>query len=321
MRLVLGIAAAVFMAVSGVVSAQGAYPSKPVRLIGPFVSGGILDLMARAINEKLGALLGQPVIVEARPGADGSIGTDAVARAAPDGYTLLFAGLPHVTLPALFNTPWHPTKDFSGIATVSHVANLVVIPTSVPAQSLAEFVNYARGRAGDINSLNGGTAGPQNLNIELFKKAAGISMTPIGYKGLVSGVPDLLNGTLHFAIMPYALVDAHIKSGKLKPLAVTSEKRLKQYPSIPTMAEAGYPEASVIGWYAVLAPAGTPRDVIVRLNAAVNTAIADPDVIARIEKLNAEPLPASTPEAVDAMLRKETDRWQRLAKEANLRVK
>ena len=320
MRFVVGVAAAILLAVSSVAFAQGAYPSKPVRMVGPFVAGGILDLMARAINEKLGALLGQPVIVEARPGADGSIGTEFVARAAPDGYTLLFAGLPHATLPALFNTPWHPTKDFSGIATVSHVANLVVVPASVPVQSLAEFVKYASGRAGDINSLNGGTAGPQNLNTELFKKAAGISMTPVGYKGLVSGVPDLLNGALHFAIMPYALVDAHIKAGKLKPLAVTSEKRIKQYPGIPTMAEAGYPEASVLGWYAVLAPAGTPRSVIVRLNTAVNAALADPDVVARIEKLNAEPLPGSTPQSVDAMLQKETDRWRRLAKEAGLKV-
>lgn len=321
MRLVLRIALAVEVAFSGVASAQGTYPSKPIRLVGPFVSGGILDLMARTINEKVGTLLGQPVIVEARPGADGSIGTDFVARAAPDGYTLLFAGLPHVTLPALFNTPWHPTKDFAGIATVSHVANLVVVPTSVSARSLADFVSYARGRGADINSLNGGTAGPQNLNTELFKKAAGIKMTPVGYKGLVSGVPDLLNGSLHFAIMPYALVDAHIKAGKLTPLAVTSEKRIKQYPDVPTMAEAGYPEASVLGWYAVLAPAGTPRNIIGQLNAVVNQALADPDVIARIEKLNAEPLPGSRPEAVDAMLRKETDRWQRLAKEANLRIK
>jgi tripartite-type tricarboxylate transporter receptor subunit TctC len=296
------------------------YPAKPVRIVGSFAAGGILDLMARTINDRLGALLGQQVIVEARPGADGSIGTEYVARSAPDGYTLLFAASVHATLPALTSTPWHPTKDFAGIGTVSHVANLILVPSSLPPRSLKEFVDYARERPGQLNALNGGTAGAQNMTLELFKRAANISVTSVGYKGLVLGVPDLLSGTLHLAVLPSALADSHLKSGKLRALAIASSTRSKQFPDLPTSAESGFPDASVIGWYALLAPAGTPRAIIARLNADLNKAVESPDVIARIHKLNAEPLPTSTPEAVDQMLAREFSRWQALAKSAGLKL-
>lgn len=314
-----GVVGFVLLALSLVANGQN-YPSKAVRIVGPFAPGGILDLMARTVNEKLSELLGQQFIVEAKPGADGSIGTEFVARAKPDGYTLLFAGSPHTTLPAMRSTSWHPTKDFAGIGTVSHIANLVVVPASLPSRSLSEFVEYARARPGEINSLNGGTAGAQNLNTELFKRSAKISMVPVGYKGLVLGIPDLLSGQLHFGILPSALVESHIKSGKLRALAITASSRAKEWPDLPTMAEAGYPDASVVGWYALLAPAGTPRNIIERLNAALNNAVQDPEVVARIRKLNAEPLPISTPQAVDAMLRREFARWQALVKETGLKI-
>jgi tripartite-type tricarboxylate transporter receptor subunit TctC len=315
-RLVIGVAIAAMAASAW---AQD-YPTRPVRIVGSFAAGGILDLMARTVNERLGEQLGQPVVVEARPGADGSIGTELVARSAPDGYTLLFAASVHTTLPALTSTPWHPTRDFAGIGMVSYVANLLVIPVSLPPQTLKEFVEYAKARPGQLNALNGGTAGAQNMTLELFKRAADVSMTSVGYKGLVLGVPDLLNGNLHFAVLPSALADAHIKSGKLRPVAIAASTRAKQYPELPTLAEAGYPDASVIGWYALLAPAGTPRSIINRLNAALHKTVADPAVIARIQKLNGEPLPVATPESVDQLLAREFARWQALAKSAGLKI-
>ena len=310
---------AVGLTCAGPASAQN-YPSKPVHLIGSFAAGGAVDLMARTFNDKLGELLGQPVVVEARPGADGAIGTEYVSRAAPDGYTLLLAGTPHVTLPAMMNVGWHPTRDFVGIGTVAFIPNVVVVPASVPVNTLADFVSYARGRKGQINSLNGGSAGAQNLNTELFKRVAGIEMTSVPYKGLPLGVPDLLSGTLHFAILPPPLVDAHVKSGKLKPLAVSSTRRIKRYPDVPTMAEAGFPQASLIGWYAVLAPAGTPREIVNKLNTDLNRALSDPSVLARIAKLSAERLPPLSPQGVDEMLVKEVDRWQGLVRDAGLKV-
>jgi len=315
-RLVIGVAIAT---TAGGACAQD-YPTRPVRIVGSFAAGGILDLMARTVNEGLGQQLGQPVVVEARPGADGSIGTELVARSAPDGYTLLFAASVHATLPALTSTPWHPTRDFAGIGMVSYVANLLVIPASLPPQTLKDFVEYAKARPGQLNALNGGTAGAQNMTLELFKRAADVSMTSVGYKGLVLGVPDLLNGNLHFAVLPSALADSHIKSGKLRPIAIAASARAKQYSELPTLAEAGYPDASVIGWYALLAPAGTPRSIITRLNVALHKTVADPEVIARIQKLNGEPLPVANPESVDELLAREFARWQALAKSAGLRI-
>jgi tripartite-type tricarboxylate transporter receptor subunit TctC len=316
MRLGIGL---VFAALVGAAAAQE-YPTRPVRVVGSFAAGGILDLMARTVNERLGEELGQPVVVEARPGADGSIGTELVARSSPDGYTLLFAASVHATLPALTTTPWHPTRDFSGIGMVSYVANLLVVPATLPPQTLKDFVEYAKARPGQLNALNGGTAGAQNMTLELFKRAAGVSMTSVGYKGLVLGVPDLLNGNLQLAVLPAALADSHIKSGKLRPIAIAAAARSRQHPDLPTLAEAGYPDASVIGWYALLAPAGVPRTVINRLNGALQRTVGNPDVIARIRKLNGEPLPVATPEEVDQLLAREFARWQELAKSAGLKI-
>ena len=297
-----------------------AYPSKAVRVIVPYPAGGIVDLMARTLNEKLAAGLGQPVIVEARPGANGSLGTDAVAKSDPDGHTLVLATLSHVTTPALTKTPWHPTRDFAGVAVMGHVANLVVVYPELPPKTLREFVDYAKGRPGRINYINAGAGTSQTMSAELFKRNAGLELVGIGYKGFPPAIPDILSGQVQFSFMPFGVAAPHIRGGKLRALAVASPARSKLFPEVPTMAEAGYAESQVISWYAYLVPAATPKPVVARLNAEFAKAMADPEVIARIEKIGGEPLPAGKPEEVDAMLARELERWTRLVQATGMKI-
>jgi tripartite-type tricarboxylate transporter receptor subunit TctC len=296
------------------------FPSKPLRIVVPFPAGGIVDLMARTLSDKLAAGLGQPVLVEARTGANGSLGTEAVARADPDGHTLVLATLSHVTSPALMKTTWHPVKDFAGVAIMGHVANVAVVHPDLPAKSLREFVDYAKARPGKVNYINGGVGTSQTMSTELLKRNVGIDLVAIGYKGFPPAIPDILAGQVQFAFIPFGVAAPHIASAKLRALAVAAPARSKQFPGVPTMAEAGYADSQVISWYAYLVPAATPRAVVARLNAEFVKALADPEVIARIEKIGGEPLPAGRPEDVDAMIAKESERWTKLVQATGMKI-
>ena len=296
------------------------FPVKPLRIIVPFPAGGIVDLMARTLNERLAAGLGQPVLVDARPGANASLGTDAVAKADPDGHTLVLATLSHVTTPALSKTPWHPTKDFAGVAVMGHVANVVVVHPELPLKTLREFVDYAKARPGKINYINAGSGASQTMSAELFKRNAGLDLVAIGYKGFPPAIPDILSGQVQFSFMPFGVAAPHIRGGKLRALAVASPARSKLFPEVPTMAEAGHAESQVVSWYAFLVPAATPRAVVARLNAEFAKALADPEVIARIEKIGGDPLPAGKPEEVDAMLARESERWTKLVQATGMKI-
>lgn len=286
----------------------------------PFPAGGIVDLMARSLNEKLAAGLGQPVLVEARPGANASLGTDAVAKSDPDGYTLVLATLSHVTTPALTKTPWHPTRDFAGVAVMGHIANVAAVNPDLPVKTLREFVDYAKARPGRINFINAGAGTSQTMSAELFKRNAGLDMVGIGYKGFPPAIPDILAGQVHFSFIPFGVAAPHVRSGKLRALAVASPARSKMFPEVPTMAEAGYAESQVVSWYAYLVPAATPRAIVARLNAEFAKALADPEVIARIERIGGEPLPAGKPEEADAMLAREFERWSKLVQATGMKI-
>lgn len=318
-RILFGALAAALAVATPIAEAQQ-FPSKPLRIIVPFPAGGIVDLMARTLNEKLAAQLGQPVLVEARPGANASLGTEAVAKSEPDGHTLLLATLSTVTTPALSKTSWHPVKDFSGVAMMGHVANVAVVHPSLPVQTLKEFVDYARPRPGKLNYINAGIGTSQSMSAELFKKNSGIDVVGVGYKGFPPAIPDILSGQVQFSFIPFGVAAPHVRGGKLKLLAIAAPARSKQFPDAPTMAEAGFADSQVISWYAFLAPAATPRPVVARLNAELAKALADPDVLARIDKIGGEPLPAGKPEAVDAMLASEFERWTKLVKETGLKL-
>jgi tripartite-type tricarboxylate transporter receptor subunit TctC len=296
------------------------FPTKPLRIIVPFPAGGIVDLMARSLNDKLSAGLGQPVLVEARPGANASLGTEAVAKSDPDGHTLVLATLSHVTTPALMKTPWHPTRDFAGVAVMGHIANVAAVNPDLPVKTLREFVDYAKARPGKVNFINAGAGTSQTMSAELFKRNAGLDMVGIGYKGFPPAIPDILAGQVHFSFIPFGVASPHVTSGKLRALAVASPSRSRMFPSVPTMAEAGYADSQVVSWYIYLVPAATPRPVVARLNAEFGKALADPEVIARIEKIGGEPLPAGKPEEVDAMLAKELERWTKLVQATGMRI-
>jgi len=296
------------------------FPSKPLHIVVPFPAGGIVDLMARSLSDNLAASLGQPVLVEARPGANASIGTEAVAKSEPDGYTLILATLSHVTTPLLTKTPWNPVKDFAGVALMGHVANVAVVNPELPAKTLREFVEYARARPGKVNYINGGAGTSQTMSAELFKRNAGVDLVAVGYKGFPPAIPDILAGQVQFSFMPLGVAAPHIRSGKLRALAVAAPARSKLFPEVPTMAEAGYADSQVVSWYAFLVPAATPRPVIARLNAEFAKALADPGAIARIEKIGGEPLPAGKPEEVDAMLLREVDRWTKLVQATGMKI-
>jgi tripartite-type tricarboxylate transporter receptor subunit TctC len=296
------------------------FPTKPLRIIVPFPAGGIVDLMARCLNEKLAAGLGQPVLVEARPGANASLGTEAVAKSDPDGHTLLLATLSHVTTPALTKTSWHPTRDFAGVALAGHIANVAAVNPELPVKTLREFIDYAKARPGKVNYINAGAGTSQTMSAELFKRNAGLDMVGIGYKGFPPAIPDILAGQVHFSFIPFGVAAPHVTSGKLRALAVAAPSRSKMFPTVPTMAEAGYADSQVISWYAYLVPAATPKPVVARLNAEFAKALADPEVIARIEKIGGEPLPAGRPEEADAMLAKEFDRWTKLVQATGMKI-
>ena len=296
------------------------FPSKPLRIIVPFPAGGIVDLMARSLNEKLAAGLGQPVLVEARPGANGGLGTEAVAKSDPDGHTLVLATLSHVTTPALSKTSWHPLKDFSGVAMMGHIANLAVVNPDLPAKTLREFVDYAKARPGRINYINGGGGTSQTMSTELLKRNTGIDLVAIGYKGFPPAMPDIIAGQVQFAFVPFGVAAPHIRSGKLRGLAIAAPARNRQFPDLPTMAEAGFADSQVVSWYAYLVPSATPRAVVARLNAEFGRVLADPEVVARIEKIGGEPLPPGRPEEVDAMLASEFDRWTKLVQATGMKI-
>lgn len=311
---------AVLLVLFSVNSRAQTFPSKPLRIVVPFPAGGIVDLMARTLNEKLAVGLGQPVLVDARPGANASLGTDAVAKSDPDGHTLVLATLSHVTTPALMKTSWHPIKDFAGVAVMGHVANVAVVHPDLPVKTLREFVDYAKARPGKINFINAGSGASQTMSAELFKRNAGLDLVSIGYKGFPPAIPDILSGQVQFSFMPFGVAAPHIRGGKLRALAVASPARSSMFPDVPTMAEAGHADSQVISWYAYLVPAATPRAVVTRLNAEFARALADPEVIARIEKIGGEPLPAGKPEEVDAMLVREVERWTKLVQATGMKI-
>lgn len=297
-----------------------AYPSKPVRVIVPYPSGGIVDLLARAVTEKIAAGWGQPILVEGRPGADSNLGTEAAAKSAPDGYTWLMTGPAILSNPSIYGTlGWSPLRDFQGVGVAVWNLNIAVVPASLPVTTLQEFVAYAKARPGQLNFGNPGTGSSNHLSSELFFQVAGIKLANIGYKGQPPAIPDLINGQLHFKVAALGLAAPHVKSGRLKALATFSPQRLKQLPEVPTVAEAGYPEAGIVPWYGIYVPAATPKDVVARINAEINKALASAEVQERIEKIGGLPGPAKTPDEIQAMMKADFERWGKVVRAAGIK--
>ena len=303
--------------------AQGAadFPARPIRLVVPFPPGGATDIAARLIGERMSADWKQPVTVDNRPGAGGNIGADVVAKAAPDGYTLIVGvtGSHAINTSLYARMPYDPVKDFEAISQVAVVPNVVVVHPSVPAQTLRELVALAKKEPGKLNyaSLGSGTAA--HLTMEMFKTAAGIDLTHIPYKGSSPAVADLIAGQVQTMIdgLPSAL--PHVKAGKLRALAVTSAHRSAAAPDLPTIAESGYPGFSADAWSGLFAPKGTPRPIVDKLAAETQRILKLPEVQKRLADLGAEPV-GSTPAEFSEHVKREIDKWARVVRASGARV-
>jgi len=296
------------------------YPAKPVRVVVPFPSGGILELITRAVTDKVGASWGQPIIVEPRPGASGNIGIQLARNAPPDGYTLMMSAIFLAVNPALDVNSKFKSADFVGVALVGMTPNAFVVPSTLPVNTLKEFVEYAKARPGQVTAGHPGTGTFGHLCTLLFAGHSGIDLVNVPYKSLPQAIPDLLSGQLSFMVLTTTFALPHLKSGKIKALAVDTPARLNDLPDVPTVVQAGFPPEMVAAqWFGLVAPAGTPAEIVRRVNGEVGKALKSPDVIERLEKIGLA-ISSGPPEQFDALLRSETERWARVIKERNLKA-
>jgi tripartite-type tricarboxylate transporter receptor subunit TctC len=297
------------------------YPAKPIRVIVHFPPGGPTDLVARALGQKLTEAWGQQVVIDNRPGANGIVGVEAVVRAQPDGYTLLFAtgGSMSISPAVTTKLPYNVFTDLAPISLVVINPQILVVHPSLPAASVRELVKLARSKPGQLNYASVGPGSPNHLGMELLKHMTGIDMVHIPYKGTAPAVTDLLGGqvSLMFNSMPSVL--PHVRSGRLRGIAVGSAKRSPAAPDIPTVAEAGVPGFQYVTWYGLFAPAATPKDLVAKLNAEVVRALSDKDVARKLLNEGAEPAPG-TPEALAKYMRSEHEQWKKTIAAARLKV-
>jgi tripartite-type tricarboxylate transporter receptor subunit TctC len=295
------------------------YPSKPIRLVVPFPPGGPADALARVVGEKIGASLGKPIVVDNRPGAGGNIGMEIGAKAAPDGYTLVLAPAGNLTVnPSLYRSvPYDVGRDFAPVTVLATVPNILVVHPSVPAKTVTELVRYARAHPGELNFSSPGNGSGAHLAGELLKSLAAIDITHIPFNGIAPAVTAVVGGQVQLMFAGAPSVLQHVKAGRLNALGVASLKRIVAAPDLPTLSESGFPGFDVTSWYGIVAPAGTPNDVITRLHNEMTKALNEPDVRERLAGLGAEPV-ANTPAEFAAMIKSETAKWSRIVKDAKI---
>ena len=318
-QLLAGSGAAALFAASGRVFAQGKYPERPITLVVPTAPGGTTDFTARLIADPLARALGQPVVVDNKPGASGNIGNQMVARAKPDGYTLLLAysgyqvGNPHLFKKA----GWDPIKDFAPVGMLTRAPQVLVARANLPANNLRELMAYAKANPGKLNYASSGNGSIQHISGELFKQLTGTQITHIPYKGAGPAVQDLLGGQVDLFFTTPASVVSQIKGEKLKALAVTSPRRLASLPQVPTAAESGLSNFDLDSWFALYAPAGTPADIVQLLNAEIGKVLAMPDIRKKAED-SGTAVEQMTVAQLGDFTRKELEYWGRVIKSANI---
>jgi tripartite-type tricarboxylate transporter receptor subunit TctC len=320
-RFAASAALAVSLAASSTLSFAQGYPNKPVRMIVGFPPGGGTDVVARVIGAKLQEWWGEAVAVENRPGATGTIGADAVAKSAPDGYTLIMGHVnSHAIAPNLFaKLPYDPIKDFAAVSYVGYVPNVLAVHPSVPARSVKELVELAKSKPGQLNYASSGNGSTQHLAGEMFKQLTGTKIEHVPYKGSGDAIKDLLGGVvnMNFDTMPPVL--PHIQSGKLRGLAISTPRRLPQLANVPTFEEEGIRGFDVTNWYGVMAPAGTPREIVAKLNADINKAMQVPEVRGRLEAVGTQ-LNEQSAAQFDAFMKIEVAKYAKLIKEASIKI-
>jgi len=304
------------------VQAQPAYPSKPIRIVVPYAPGGATDIMARTVAQRLGEQLGQTVLVDNRPGANSGIGADAVAKAPADGYTLLFTNdATFVLNPALFSSlSYNMGRDFVPVATVAYLNLALVVSASLPVNSFSELVAYTKAQSGKISYGSYGVGSQAHLMGEMYKKLTATDIVHVPYKGSALAVADVIGGQVVFTFPAITTIQGFLKSGKVKPLAISGDKRSPLLPDVPTFAEAGYKDMDIGAWYAFFAPAGTPSEVVSKLNAAVATLLNNREFVEQ-QLVTQGMVPMNlTPEKVTALIRSESERMGRIVKLSGAKV-
>ena len=298
------------------------YPSKPIRFVVPYPPGGSVDIAARAVGQKLSEAWGQPVVVDNRAGAGGNIGADLVAKSPADGYTLLMGAVAtHAINPTLYaKIPYDPVKDFTPVALVVQVPNILVVNPSVQAKSVKELIELARAKPGTLNFASGSTGSTGHLAGELFNTMAGVKMVHIPYKGAAPAMTDLLAGQVHLMFDNLANALPNVRAGKLRARAVTTLSRSPAVPELPTVAESGLPGFDLTTWFGIMVPAGTPSEIVTKLNAEIVRALNSKDMHERLEKMGAEAPVNNTPENFAAFIRTEAAKYAKVVKDSGAKV-
>ena len=304
-----------------VVPAWGqAWPAKPIKLVAPSTPGDAPDVIARLVAEKLSTALGQQVVVENRPGAGGVVGSDAVAKAAPDGYTLIMgnAGSHGINAAVYTKLPYDIQRDFAPVSQVAVAPNVMVINPGIPATSVAEFIAYAKSQPGKLSYASGGNGSSAHMSMELFKAMAGVDLQHVPYKGATPALTDVIGGQVVAFIGNMPPTVPHIKSGKLRGLAVTTTKRSALMPELPTIADT-LPGYETVAWFGVLAPAGTPPEIVNRLSAEIGRIARSPEMREKLVAMGAEPV-GGTPEEFKAVIDRDIAKWKPLAQKVGIKV-
>lgn len=304
---------------AGSVQAQ-TYPVKPVRWIVPSTPGDGSDIMARLLSDRVGRALGQPVVIDNKPGAGGVLGSEQAARAPADGYTMIVgnAGSHGINAAIYGKLTYDVLKDFAPVALICTAPNVMVVSPAIKARNVAEFIAYAKANPGKLNYASGGVGSSAHMSAELFKSMTGTEMTHVPYKGSAPAVAALLGDEVNVMIGNLPPWSAHIKAGKVRALAVTTAARYQALPEVPTLAES-LPGFETVAWFAVFAPAGTPKPVIERMNREINAALAMPEVRERLATSNCDPEPG-TPESLGTRVAGDVARWKKLAADKNIRA-
>lgn len=311
--------------VAGTLFAAGAaaqqFPTKPVRIITPYPPGGTTDILSRMMVPHLQQALGQPILVESRSGAGGNVGTDVVVKSPADGYTLLMgaSGPLAINVTLFRKLPYNPLKDLAPVIHVASVPLVLVVHPSIGAKNVAELITLLKGKPGGLNFASAGNGTPQHLSAELFKSLAGVDMTHVPYKGTGPAITDLVAGQVPIAFESMIAVLPHVQGGRLRALATTGPKRAAQLPDAPTVAEAGVKGYESIAWYGVMAPAGTPRDVVSLLNREMGRALNTPEVKARLTQLGSDTV-HGTPEQFGAFIASEIEKWGKVVRASGATV-
>jgi tripartite-type tricarboxylate transporter receptor subunit TctC len=309
------------LALAAATPALAQYPNKPVKLVVPFIAGSAPDVLARNVGERLAAKIGQPIVIENRGGAGGNVGAEYAAKQAPDGYTLMLATSSHLVNPSLYGkVAYDPVKDFAPVALLIRMPSLLIVPNDSPAKNVHELIALAKANPGKFNYGSGGNGSQAHLAGALFKSVTGIDVVHVPYKGAPEIVASMLSGQTQLAFPTFSTALPQVRAGKLRGLAVTSARRNPQLPDVPTLLEAMPNGFELEAWFGLWAPAGTPSDIVKRLNADVGAVLADPEFRAKLAADGSDVVVGGTPDEFAGYVRTETAKWARVVKDSGARI-